>query len=200
MNWMSPSFNTRKKSTPCYNLLKWKMPFQNQVCWLRRGLVQKETYNLQYHVPRPPRFCRRKKNRNDDKSAIECIEMKMLKAELRNMMLQQGREAETDVAKCEEKRKEASGKSWLKAASATATAAASLKSFWQKEVSNLFNTFVGNSHEKDWPAQTCGHSRQIISTWKYQFSYDHWSQAMWSSVSTWMADCSSVAWVVAANP
>ena len=32
--------------------------------------------------------------------------------------------------------------------------------------------------------------------WKYQFSYNHWSQATLSSVSTWMGDCSSVAWVL----
>ena len=38
--------------------------------------------------------------------------------------------------------------------------------------------------------------RSGLSTWKYQFSYDHWSQAMLSSVSTWMGDCSSVAWVL----
>ena len=35
-----------------------------------------------------------------------------------------------------------------------------------------------------------------LETWKYQFSYDHWSQAMLSLVSTWMGDCSSVAWVL----
>ena len=38
--------------------------------------------------------------------------------------------------------------------------------------------------------------RSGLSTWEYQFLYDHWSQAMLSSVSTWMGDCSSVA----ANP
>ena len=39
--------------------------------------------------------------------------------------------------------------------------------------------------------------RSGLSTWKYQFSYDHWSQATLSSVSgTWMGDCSSVAWVL----
>ena len=35
-----------------------------------------------------------------------------------------------------------------------------------------------------------------LSTWKYQFSYDHWCQATLSSVSTWMGDCSSVVWVL----
>ena len=36
-----------------------------------------------------------------------------------------------------------------------------------------------------------------LSTWKYQFSYDHWSQATLSSASTWMGDSgSSVAWVL----
>ena len=38
--------------------------------------------------------------------------------------------------------------------------------------------------------------RSDLLTWKYQFSYDHWSQAMLSSVSTWMGDCSSVARVL----
>ena len=38
--------------------------------------------------------------------------------------------------------------------------------------------------------------RSGLSTWKYQFSYDHWSQAMLCSVSTWMRNCSSVAWVL----
>ena len=38
--------------------------------------------------------------------------------------------------------------------------------------------------------------RSGLSTWKYQFSYNHWSQATLSLVSTWMGDCSSVA----ANP
>ena len=38
--------------------------------------------------------------------------------------------------------------------------------------------------------------RSGLSTWKYQFSYDHWSQATSSSVSTWMGHCSSVAWVL----
>ena len=35
--------------------------------------------------------------------------------------------------------------------------------------------------------------RSGLSTWKYHFSYDHWSQAMLSSVSSWMGHCSSVA-------
>ena len=35
-----------------------------------------------------------------------------------------------------------------------------------------------------------------LSTWNYQFSYDHWSQATLSLVSTWMGNCSSVAWVL----
>ena len=39
-----------------------------------------------------------------------------------------------------------------------------------------------------------GHSG--LSTWKYQFSYNHWSQATLSLVSTWMGDCSSVTWVL----
>ena len=34
------------------------------------------------------------------------------------------------------------------------------------------------------------------STWKYQFSHDHWSQAMLNSASTWMGGCSSVARVL----
>ena len=38
--------------------------------------------------------------------------------------------------------------------------------------------------------------RSGLSTWKYQFSYDHWSPATLGSVSTWMGDCSSVAWVL----
>ena len=38
--------------------------------------------------------------------------------------------------------------------------------------------------------------RSGLSTWKYQFSYDHWSQATLSSVSTWMGLCLSVAWVL----
>ena len=38
--------------------------------------------------------------------------------------------------------------------------------------------------------------RSGLSTKKYQFSYDHWSQATLSSVSTWMGNCSSVAWVL----
>ena len=38
--------------------------------------------------------------------------------------------------------------------------------------------------------------RSGLSTWKYQFSYDHWSQATLSLVSTWMGDCSSVVWVL----
>ena len=38
--------------------------------------------------------------------------------------------------------------------------------------------------------------RSGLSTWKYQFLYDNWSQAILSSVSTWMDDCSSVAWVL----
>ena len=37
---------------------------------------------------------------------------------------------------------------------------------------------------------------QRLINWKCQFSYDHWSQATLSSVSTWMGDCSSVAWVL----
>ena len=40
-----------------------------------------------------------------------------------------------------------------------------------------------------------------LSTWKYQFSYDHWSRATLSSVSTtWMGDCSSVAWMLLLTP
>ena len=38
--------------------------------------------------------------------------------------------------------------------------------------------------------------RSGLSTWKYQFSYDHWSQTTLSSVSTWMGNCASVAWVL----
>ena len=39
--------------------------------------------------------------------------------------------------------------------------------------------------------------RSVLLTWKYQFSYDHWSQAMLGSVSTWMGDShSSVVWVL----
>ena len=35
------------------------------------------------------------------------------------------------------------------------------------------------------------------SPWKYQFSRDRWSQAMLSSVSTWIGDfCSSVVWLL----
>ena len=35
--------------------------------------------------------------------------------------------------------------------------------------------------------------RSGLSTWIYQFSYDHLSQATLSSVSAWMGNCSSVA-------
>ena len=35
-----------------------------------------------------------------------------------------------------------------------------------------------------------------LSTWKYVWSYDHWSQATLSLVSTWMRCYSSVAWVL----
>ena len=38
--------------------------------------------------------------------------------------------------------------------------------------------------------------RSSLSTWKYQFSYNHWSQAMLSSDSTWMGDCWSVVWLL----
>ena len=39
--------------------------------------------------------------------------------------------------------------------------------------------------------------RSGLSTWKYQFSYDYWSQATLSLVSAWMRDSrSSVAWVL----
>ena len=38
--------------------------------------------------------------------------------------------------------------------------------------------------------------RSGLSTWKYQFSYNHWSQTTLSLVSTWMGDCSSLAWVL----
>ena len=41
--------------------------------------------------------------------------------------------------------------------------------------------------------------RSSVSTWKYQFLYDHWSQAMLSSVSTWMGDCFKCCLKVAAN-
>ena len=44
---------------------------------------------------------------------------------------------------------------------------------------------------RDFPSGRSG-----LSTWKYQLSYDHWSQATVSSVSTWMGDCSSVALVL----
>ena len=39
-------------------------------------------------------------------------------------------------------------------------------------------------------------SVQRLSSWKYQFSYNHWSQAKLSLVCTWMGDCSSVVWVL----
>ena len=43
--------------------------------------------------------------------------------------------------------------------------------------------------------------RSHLSTWKYQFSYDHWGQATLRSVCTWMGDGSSVCCLsVAANP
>ena len=35
-----------------------------------------------------------------------------------------------------------------------------------------------------------------LSIWKYQFLVNYWSQAMLSTVSTWVGDCSSVAWVL----
>ena len=35
-----------------------------------------------------------------------------------------------------------------------------------------------------------------LSTWKYQFLYDHWGQATLSLVSTWMGDYSNDAWVL----
>ena len=38
--------------------------------------------------------------------------------------------------------------------------------------------------------------RSDLSTWKYQFLYDHWSQATLSSVSTCMGDCSRFVWVL----
>ena len=38
--------------------------------------------------------------------------------------------------------------------------------------------------------------RSNLSTWKYQFLYDHLSQTTLSLVSTWMGGCSSVAWVL----
>ena len=55
-----------------------------------------------------------------------------------------------------------------------------------------FPTFVAIRAEKTPINPVTG--RSGLSTWKYQFSYDHWSQATLSSVSTWMGDCSSVAW------
>ena len=41
-----------------------------------------------------------------------------------------------------------------------------------------------------------GIGRSGLSTWKYQFSYDHWSQATLSSVSTWVGYGSNVARVL----
>ena len=38
--------------------------------------------------------------------------------------------------------------------------------------------------------------RRVLWAWKYQFPYDHWSQAMFISVSTWMGDFSSIVWVL----
>ena len=59
--------------------------------------------------------------------------------------------------------------------------------FWQLELSNNCNC--------NWCKPRClGCSS--LSTSKYQFSYDYQSQAMLSSVSTWMGNRSSVAWVL----
>ena len=40
------------------------------------------------------------------------------------------------------------------------------------------------------------HPQQKLSTWKYQLSYDHSSQAASNSVSSYMGDGSSFAWVL----
>ena len=57
-------------------------------------------------------------------------------------------------------------------------------------ISNCLFTGLGS-------VQTCPLRRSGLSTWKSQFSYDHWSQATLSSVSAWMWDSgSSVAWVL----
>ena len=62
---------------------------------------------------------------------------------------------------------------------------------YSKEILN--NYYHKYNHDNNF-----GHSG--LSTWKYKFSYDHWSQAMLSSVSTWMGDCSKSRLSVAANP
>ena len=38
--------------------------------------------------------------------------------------------------------------------------------------------------------------RSGLITWKYQFSYNHWIKQCCGLVSTWMGNCSSVAWVL----
>ena len=57
-----------------------------------------------------------------------------------------------------------------------------------------FQVQRGNYDLKKWQV------RSGLSTWKYQFSYDHWSQATLSLVSTSVGDCSSVVWVLLITP
>ena len=74
--------------------------------------------------------------------------------------------------------------------------------FWHSGMDS-WCSYVGHKLSPLKAGKTCGHvaiklyvGRSDLSTWKYQFSYDHWSQATLISVSTWMGDCSSVAWVL----
>ena len=46
----------------------------------------------------------------------------------------------------------------------------SFEQAYEKNIFNTNNIFGGSG----------------LSIWKYEFSYDHWSQAMLSSLSTWM--------------
>ena len=60
----------------------------------------------------------------------------------------------------------------------------------------LFQTNC-NFHWRNILPKTKNEGQSGLSTWKYQFSYDHWSEAMLSLVSTWIGDSrSSVAWVL----
>ena len=56
--------------------------------------------------------------------------------------------------------------------------------------------------ESEWSWSNLGvenNGRSSLSTWKYQFLCNHWSQATLSSVSTWIGDCSKCCLSVAAN-
>ena len=59
---------------------------------------------------------------------------------------------------------------------------------------NKWDSYTGKRHLTG--PTTYEIRRSGLLTWKYQFSYGHWSQAILSSVSTWIKDYSSVAWVL----